>query len=71
MITIPMWLLFTLCCGVFILFFMIRDVNRKLTALQMKDQENTITINNSFREIANDMRDITIAIEKYEANKKH
>lgn len=71
MITIPMWLLFALCCGVFILFFMIKDVNRKLTALQMKDQENTITINNSFREIANDMRDITIAIEKYEANKKH
>lgn len=66
-VEVPVWLFFLMIFGLYILWFMVRDINRKINDQKRRELQNVQSVNESFRDIANDIVHITRIVDKLDA----
>lgn len=66
-VEVPVWLFFLMIFGLYILWFMVRDINKKISDQKRRELQNVQSVNESFRDIANDIVHITRIVDKLDA----
>ena len=66
-VEVPIWLFFIICLFIYINFFMILDIAKRLRSNDLQMLINSKMVNQSFEDIAKDMDLLVKTVDKLEA----
>lgn len=66
-VEVPIWLFFIICLFIYINFFMILDMSKRLRSNDLQNLINLKMVNQSFEDIAKDMDLLVKTVDKLEA----
>lgn len=66
-VEVPIWLFFIICLFIYINFFMILDMSKRLRSNDLQNLVNLKMVNQSFEDIAKDMDLLVKTVDKLEA----